>query len=268
MIDVHCHLNFHAFEEDYDQVIKDASAAGVTTIINTGTQVSSSRWAVELADKYENLYAIIGIHPHHADKVEPGWIDELEKLAKHKKVVGIGECGMDYYAYKSNGIVDKKIQKEVFIKQIELAHQLKLPLQIHNRQAGNDIIDILTAHKSDLLPIPGMFHCFAGSQEILKKALDLGFAIGFDGNVTYKGIAPGEETRLSDLAISTPLDRIVIETDSPYLTPEPHRGRRNMPQYAILVGKFLADLKGITLEEIDRQTTENVRRIFKLEAKS
>src|SRR5581483_3514829 len=157
MIDVHCHLNFVKFENDYDQVITDAKEAGVHTIINTGTKIDSSQWAVELAEKYSNLYAIVGVHPHHADKVTEGhpeqsegspnqqdtdsiaslqnntmvnWMEQLDKLAKHPKVIGIGECGMDYYSYQSNGIVDAKLQKEVFEKQIELAYRLKLPLQI------------------------------------------------------------------------------------------------------------------------------------------
>src|SRR6185437_9105592 len=234
MIDVHCHLQFKAFEQDYDAVIKDAFEEGVTAIINTGTQLSSSRTAVEFAEKYENLWAIVGVHPHHADKIRqhpevveategPGdvkkepqnvdpeyWLEELEKLTKHPKVLAIGEIGMDYYSYKSNGIVDPKLQKEIFKTQIELAHKAKLPLQIHNRQAGEDVIAILKENKHLLLANAGMFHCFAGSKEVLKAALDLGFSIGFDGNSTYKGLAPGETVALPDLAKLTPLDRIVI----------------------------------------------------------
>jgi len=285
MIDVHCHLNFKSFSEDFDQVIKDAKDAGVDEIINVGTQVSSSKWAVELANKYHNLYAIVGVHPHHADKVTVGhpernegshqkdsspsvqndkndWIEQLETLTKNPKVVAIGEIGLDYYSYTSNGIVDPEIQKRIFIQQIELASRVKLPLQIHNRQAGEDIIDILVNHKSFLLNLPGMFHCFAGSKKILQQALDMGFYIGFDGNITYDGLAPGEDTKLSDLALATPLDRIVIETDSPYLTPQPHRGRRNTPAYAILTAQFIAKLKGISLEEVVDQTTKNAHTIF------
>src|SRR3989344_2970005 len=204
MIDVHCHLNFHSFAKDYDQVIKQAFEAGVTKIINVGTKIDSSQKAVDLAQKYNNLYAIIGVHPHHADKLENNWLEELEKLAKEPKVIAIGEIGMDYFSYKSNAIVDPKLQKEVFIKQIELAQTLKLPLQIHNRQAGKDIIDILKNHRNLLLNPPGMFHCFAGSMEILKSALEMGFFIGFDGNLTYKGVAPGEDTDLKDLARYVP----------------------------------------------------------------
>lgn len=272
MIDVHCHLNFHSFEKDYDEVIKSAFKAGVTKIINVGTKIDSSQRAVELAQKYENLYAIVGIHPHHADKPLLGcqtgkrfdWIQQLETLARMPKVVAIGEIGMDYFRYKSNAIVSPKLQKEVFIKQIELAHKFKLPLQIHNRHAGKDIIDILINHKSYLLNPPGMFHCFAGSIEILKQALNLGFYIGFDGNITYSGLAPGEDTDLKELVKYVPLDRLLTETDSPFLTPEPHRGSRNIPSYAIIVTKAIAQIKNTTFEEIETKTTQNAMELFSL----
>jgi len=264
MIDAHCHLNFHSFEKDYDAVIKSALKAGVTKIINTGTKIDSSQLAVELAQKYENLYAIIGVHPHHADKPEEGWLEELERLAKIPKVVGIGEIGMDYFSYKSNDIVNPKLQKEVFIKQIDLAHRLKLPLQIHNRQAGKDILDILIEHKSYLLNPPGMFHCFAGNMDLLKKVLDLGFYVGFDGNITYNGLAPGEDTSLKDLVKYTPIDRIIVETDSPFLAPAPKRGSRNMPEYVIITAGFIAELKGITFEDFEAKTTANTIKIFSL----
>lgn len=264
MIDVHCHLNFKSFTQDFDEVIKEAKAAGVDEIINVGTTVSSSQWAVDLADKYDNLYAIVGVHPHHADKIGDKYLEKLEKLAKHPKVVAIGEIGLDYYNYKSNGIVDPEIQKKVFIQQIELASTVKLPLQIHNRHAGKDIIDILSQHTSLLLHLPGMFHCFAGSKKILTESLDMGFYIGFDGNITYDGKPPGEDTSLSDLAIATPMNRIVIETDSPYLSPQPHRGSRNVPKYAIITAQFIAKLKGETLEKVVEQTTKNAHTIFNL----
>lgn len=265
MIDVHCHLNFHGFEKDYDEVIKRAFKAGVTKIINVGTKIDSSTKAVELAKTHENLFAIVGIHPHHADKLEKGWEDQLRKLAKNaKKVVAIGECGLDYYRYKSNDIVDPKLQKEVFIKQIELAYKLKLPLQIHNRQAGKDIIEILISYKSYLLNPPGMFHCMSGDIDFLKKVLNLGFYVGFDGNITYKGIAVGETTDPRDLVRFAPLGRIVTETDSPFLTPEPKRGRRNMPEYVIITARFLAKLKGCSFGEVRKETTKNAKTIFRL----
>lgn len=262
MIDVHCHLNFKSFTEDYDQVIKDAKTVGVDEIINVGTQVSSSKWAVDLANQYSNLYAIVGVHPHHADKIEDNFLEELEKLTKHPKVVAIGEIGLDYYSYKSNGIVDPEIQKQVFVDQIDLASRVGLPIQIHNRHAGADILAILKSKKDLLQEKPGMFHCFAGSMDVLQQALEMGFYIGFDGNITYKGLAPGEDTSLSDLAKATPLERIVIETDSPFLPPEPHRGSRNIPSYAIITAQFIAQLKGVSLEKVLDQTTKNAHTIF------
>jgi len=292
MVDVHCHLNFYAFEKDCDKVIKRAFEAGVTKIINVGTKIDSSEKAVRLAKERENLYAIIGVHPHHADTVQRhpefisgsrakvrsrnkfgmtgkhmNWIDQLEELARNPKVVGIGECGMDYYRYKSNDIVDPILQKRIFIQQIELAYKLKLPLQIHNRHAGKDILDILINHKSYLINPPGMFHCMSGDIDLLKKVLTLGFYVGFDGNITYKGIAPGETTDLKDLVKYTPLDRIVAETDSPFLTPEPKRGERNMPEHVIIVGKFIEKIKGLTFEQVEEQTTKNANQLFKLNAR-
>lgn len=264
MVDVHSHLNFNSFEKDYDSIIKQAFEAGVTKIINVGTKIDSSQKAVELAKEYENLFAIVGVHPHHADKVEKGWEDQLERLAKNAKVVGIGEIGMDYFSYKSNAIVDPKLQKEVFIKQIELAHKLKLPLQIHNRHAGKEILEILKSYKSFLLNPPGMFHCFAGSMEVLKQALNLGFYIGFDGNITYRGLAPGEDIELKELVKYTPMDRIVVETDSPFLTPLPFRGSRNKPEYVIITAQFIAQIKGATFERVEAKTTGNAEKIFKL----
>lgn len=268
MIDVHCHLNFHSFKKDYDEVIKKAFNDGLTAIINTGTSIESSLKAIELAQKYKNLYAIVGIHPHHADKVEADWEKELERMVKSlpagRQVIGIGEIGIDYYSYKSNDVVNPKIQKEIFMKQVELAIKLKLPLQIHNRQAGKDIVEILETYKSAFSNPPGMFHCMSGDIDLLKKVLDLGFYVGFDGNITYDGIAKGEDTKLSELVKYAPIDKIVTETDSPFLTPEPHRGSRNIPSYVIIVGEFVAKIKKLTFEEVKEKTAENAKHIFKI----
>lgn len=271
MIDAHCHLQFHLFENDYKDVINRALTAGITRIINVGTKIDSSKKAVELAEEFSELYAVIGIHPHHADKLlddtnieinKKDWYSELSSLAAHPKVIGIGEIGLDYFSYKSNGIVDPKIQKELFIRQIELASTFKLPLQIHNRQAGKDILEVLKKKRSLLNTVPGMFHCFAGDEDILRAALDLGFYIGFDGNVTYKGLAPGEKTELSTLAKLVPLDRLIVETDSPFLTPIPFRGTRNEPARVITTGKYLSMLKGIVYETLEDQVIKNVYTIF------
>lgn len=269
MIDVHCHLNFHAFEKDFDDCIDRAQKAGVNTIINVGTKIDSSKRAVELAQEYENLYAIVGVHPHHADKNDIGqekdWLGQLERLAKIPKVVGIGEIGLDYFSYKSNGIVDPSLQKEIFEKQIDVAHNIGLPIQIHNRHAGKDVIEILRHHKNLLkTDYPGMFHCFAGDMEVLKAALDLGFMIGFDGNSTYPGLAPGETVSLSDLAKATPLDKMLTETDSPFLSPIPKRGSRNEPERVIIIGEYLARLKGISFEDFDKISSENAKKLFSI----
>ncbi len=265
MIDVHCHMQFHSFRKDSDEIIKQALDSGVEIIINTGTELGSSQSAVELAEKYDRLYAIVGIHPHHADKVSPGWDQELIKIAKSsKKVVGIGEIGLDYYSYASNGIVEPKLQKEIFIRQLEIAHELNLPLQIHNRQAGSDILEILRANKNLLQDLPGQFHCMSGDVDFLKQVLEMGFYVGFDGNTTYEGIAKGEDTPLPELVKNAPIERIVTETDAPFLTPIPHRGERNLPSYVIIVGEEIAKIKGLDFAEVEAKTSENARKIFKI----
>lgn len=272
MIDVHCHLNLHAFDEDYEEVAKRAFDEGVKIIVNTGTSIPSSRRAVEFAQKFDQMYAIVGVHPHHADKadiefegeLQKDWFENLQKIAKEPKVIGIGEIGLDYYKYKSNGIVDPKVQEDAFRKQIELSIEMGLPLQIHNRHAGEDVVRILKEYRSRFQNPPGMFHCFAGTTEVLKDALDMGFYIGFDGNITYKGLAPGETAFLPDLAKQVPIDRIMTETDSPFLTPIPLRGQRNTPANVIIVGQFLAELKKVTFEEFQNTIYSNFQTLFKI----
>jgi TatD DNase family protein len=192
------------------------------------------------------------------------WTKELEEIAKNKKVVGVGEIGLDYYSYSSNGIVDPQKQAEVFEAQIKLAHKLNLPLQIHNRHAGEDVVKILIKNKDLLLKTPGMFHCFASTREVLAKILEMGFYIGFDGNLTYAGIAKGESVELSTLCELTPLERIVTETDAPFLTPEPYRGGRNEPSYVIITGRKIAEIKAVSFEDLNKITSQNASNIFNL----
>lgn len=270
MIDAHCHLNFHRFENDVDQVIKDALEKGIKIIVNTGTSIPSSRQAVGLAQKYKELYAIVGIHPHHADKadkefegeIQSDWLEKLGELARQPKVIGIGEVGMDYWNYRTNGIVDRDLQENAFRSQIELSIQLHLPLQIHTRLAWDDTLSILSDYKKDLLEVPGMFHCFSGSIEFTKKVLDMGFYIGFDGNITYGGIPPGEDTSLQDLVDYVPADRILTETDSPFLTPIPLRGTRNVPQNVIIVAEFISNRKKIPLSKLEEIIHDNFSAVF------
>lgn len=264
MIDIHCHLNFPRFEKDLEDVVTRAKEKGVEKIVNVGTSVQESKKVVELSQKYDDLYAIIGVHPHDADKVSGNWLEELEGLSKNAKVIGIGEIGLDYFQKDLGKIVDHKIQKEIFRKQIELSIKLKLPLQIHSRKAAKDIIEILKEYKDKLLPIPGMFHCMAGDLDYLNNVLDLGFYIGFDGNITYEGLAPGEDTKLSVLVENTPIERIVTETDAPFLTPVPMRGGRNEPSYVIITGSSIAKIKGTSFDEVNKITTKNSKNIFNI----
>lgn len=271
MIDAHCHMQFHKFEDDCDAVIKKAFADGLTHLVNTGTSIDSSRKAVEIAQKYDNTYAIVGIHPHHADKSdakfegEPpiDWISKLEEIAiSSDKVIGIGEVGMDFWNYRTNGIVPKDLQEEAFRKQIELSIKLSLPLQIHTRLAWNETLAILSDYKSRLQNPPGMFHCFSGDLEFTKKVLDMGFYVGFDGNVTYKGVPPGETTELVELVKYVPVDRILTETDSPFLAPQPLRGQRNTPSNISIILEFIAMVRGISYNTLEAQIEHNFSEVF------
>ena len=283
MLDSHCHMQFHKFDEDCDAVIKEAFSKGLTHLVNTGTSIESSRQAVELTKKYENTYTIVGIHPHHADKPhlsplqdgeETGhplrsgegrgedWLEQLEKIAKQPKVIGIGETGMDYFSYKSNGVVEKELQEEAFRKQIELSIKLGLPLQIHNRLAWNDVLSVLSDYKQELQNPPGMFHCFSGDIAFTKKVLETGFLVGFDGNITYGGIPPKETTALVDLVKYVPADMILTETDSPFLSPVPLRGRRNTPSNIKLILDFIAKEKGVNYNTLEAQIERNFRSLF------
>ena len=275
MVDSHCHLNFHKFETDVDDVVARAVEAGVTTIVNVGTSLESSQQAIDFAERFENCLAIVGIHPHHSDKVSKNskfetrnskqdWLEELAQMCEHPKVIGIGEIGMDFFSYKSNGIVDPAVQEKVFRAQIELSILKKLPLQIHNRHAGKEVLRILSDYTPQLQNPPGVFHCFAGDFDVLKGVLAMGFSIGIDGNSTYPGLAPGETVELTEIIKRTPLEQILIETDSPYLTPIPLRGTRNEPKNAIIVGASVARIREISETELDRITTQNFKNIFQI----
>ncbi len=263
-------MQFHKFEEDCDVVIKDAQEKGVRKIVNTGTSIDSSQKAVNLAQKYDGIYAIVGIHPHHADKTdapyegEPpvDWLEQLEELTKKPKVIGIGEVGMDFWNYRTNGIVPVDLQEDAFRKQIELSIRCSLPLQIHTRLAWNETLNILSDYKSQFQNPPGMFHCFSGDIEFTKKVLEMGFYVGFDGNVTYGGIPPGETTALSELVKYVPEDRILTETDSPFLSPVPLRGQRNTPSSIPLILEFIANLKGISYNTLEAKIEENFTDVF------
>jgi TatD DNase family protein len=276
LIDTHCHLNFAAFEEDWRETAGAAVKAGVTKMIVVGTDLTSSQKAVELAANHPALYAAVGFHPHHAKSLTVSQLrsvtNRLKELAQNKKVVAIGECGLDYYVYQKTKYPEtavtekiKVLQKKLFGQQIQLAKELNLPLIVHNRSAGNDTLDALDhfckpaspAGRSDGQMPAGVFHCISGSKKLLQKILDLGFYVGIDGNVTYS-----QEVQL--LASAAPLEKMLLETDAPYLTPEPDRSLRNTPTSVKIVAAFLADLKEEPFETVANVTTKNAKKLFNL----
>lgn len=274
-IDIHSHTNFKAFEEDRGAVIMRALDAGVA-VINVGTQIDTSRFAVEMANKYDGVYAIIGLHPIHTgasyhDTKELGEegkaftsrgevfnYEEYKKLIVDPKVVAIGECGLDYYRCTPETIAK---QKQAFVEQINLANEFNKPLMLHIRNnpeskelnAYSDALKILKEHSR----VKGDVHFFAGSLEDAKGFVDFGFTLSFTGVVTFTH-------DYDEVVRQTPLDMIMSETDSPYITPIPYRGKRNEPVYVIEVVKKIAEIKGLSVEEVATQLVANAKRVFKI----
>lgn len=255
LFDSHCHLDDEKFEEDRQVVINNIFLSGVTKLISAGYSLESSKRALELANTYSQIYTVSGISPNdipeNMEKIQEE-INEIEKLAKNEKVVGIGEIGLDYYWNKEN----KELQKYAFIKQIELANKLDLPIVIHTREAVMDTIEILKEYPVNK---KGVFHCCPLNPELIKEALKLGFYISFAGPVTFKNSKNADEViRL------VPDERMLIETDSPYLSPEPNRGKRNDSSNVRYIAEKVANVKGYSLEEVAKMTYDNACRIFKI----
>jgi len=251
LIDTHCHLDFPAFGPDRDSVIQRALDAGINYFINIGATLESSQAACALASKYPQVYASVGVHPHDADTFDSAAEDRLRKLAAEKKVVAIGETGLDYYRNLSS----PEKQKQAFLKQIALAKELNLPLVVHCRQAEQELMLILKA----ALPLRAVVHCFSGDEVFLKECLASGFFISYTCNITYKKAAS-----LREMASLTPLDKLMLETDAPYLSPEGFRGQRNEPAQIKLLANEVSRIKGISFEKIASQTTQNAKDFFKL----
>lgn len=248
--DSHAHYNDEQFDNDRDELIEKMYKEGITKIIVAGSNVDTSKEAIEIAEKYDFIYATVGIHPQDIGNVDKDLI-QIEKLSSHKKVVAIGEIGLDYYYTKDN----KEEQKDAFIKQIELANKVNLPIVIHCRDAYMDTINIL---KNIISPNKsGVFHCCQLNMELIKEALKLGFNISFAGPVTFKN-----SKNVKECLDLIPLNRLQIETDAPYLSPEPFRGTRNNSINMKLTAQKIADLKEISLEELAKVTYENTLRIF------
>ncbi|MFA6321667.1 MAG: TatD family hydrolase [Candidatus Omnitrophota bacterium] len=253
LIDTHCHLDFNDFDKDRDEVIDRAKKAGVGAIIDVGSSIEGSRRAFDLAVSSDIIYATLGVHPHEASSLTDKVIAEFKEMAKDKKVVAIGEVGLDFF----RNLSPKDEQEAAFRKFIRLARELDLPLVIHARDAASDAIRILKEEKWPGLR--GVMHCFSGDKDFLKQSLDLGLHISFTCNITFKNAG-----NLRDVAGEVPTDRLMLETDAPYLAPQKLRGKRNEPAYLTYLVSQLADITKLTESDIARITTHNANALFKL----
>ncbi|MCK5593548.1 TatD family hydrolase [Candidatus Bathyarchaeota archaeon] len=250
LVDTHAHLQWASFGKDREKVISRARKAGVEHIVNIGFDIDGSRKAIELAEKYNGLYATVGIHPHNANQLNQNVLDELRRLSENPKVVAIGEIGLDYYRNLSL----RENQKKAFEAQLFLAEELKLPVVIHNREAHVDTLKMLSKFEGK---IEGIMHCFSGNREMAERCVKSNFCISFAGPVTFPN-----SYELRRIAKWTDLNEILLETDSPWLAPQDKRGKRNEPAFISFIAKEIAELKGISMDELTEATTKNAKEIF------
>lgn len=250
LIDSHAHLNDKRFDLDRDYLIENLKNNGIELVVNVGADMESSRASVDLAQKYEAIYAAVGIHPHSATEMNEETLKEIEELSKGEKVVAIGEIGLDYYYDNS----PRDIQRECFRAQIRLAKRLDMPIVVHTRDADADTLEILKEEKEGLR---GVIHCFSSDRAQMKEYLDLGFFIAFGGPVTFK-----KTDELKEAAKIVPLEKLLVETDAPYLAPMPYRGKRNEPIFVKETAALIANLKGLMLDDLALQTVTNTKEIF------
>ena len=252
--DSHAHYDDEKFEGDRENIIKAIVEEDITKLVSAGYNIKSSEYGIILSQKYKEIYTTVGISPNDLNDTEKNenWIEYLEKLANNKKVVAIGEIGLDYYWNKEN----KELQKDVFIKQIELANKMKLPIVIHSREAVQDTLEILKTHPALK---GGIFHCCPLNREFIKEGLKLGFYISFAGPITFKNSKNSEE-----IIKMVPLDKMLIETDSPYLSPEPKRGTRNDSRNIKYIAQKIAKTLNVSIEEIAKNTYNNAKKIYDL----
>jgi TatD DNase family protein len=254
LTDTHVHLDDARYDSDRDLMIARAREAGVDRMITIGCDLATSQAAVALANRYPCVYASVGVHPHEVKHIAAGWYEELRRLAAHQKVVAYGEIGLDYH-YNHSPAAE---QRDRFREQLQLARELRLPVVVHTREAQEDTIQILKEEWS--ADCGGVLHCFSGDAWLAKDALDLGFHLSFSGILTFQNAG-----MLRDIAKTVPADRLLIETDCPYLTPAPHRGKRNEPAYIRHVAQTLAGiLNGGDIDAVAERTTTNARRLFKI----
>ena len=253
LVDTHCHLDFEQFDADRDAVVQRALDAGVTKIVVPAVDLQNGKTVLDLAERYPGVYAAIGVHPTSSAGWQDSWLDALRDWAAHDKVVAIGEIGLDYYWDKS----PPHIQKRAFQAQLALAFDLDLPVIIHNREAAEDVLSILAQSKQSARERPGVLHSFSSTGEVAARAVELGYYLGFTGPVTYKNA--GE---LREIVARAPMDRILIETDAPFLSPQAVRGQRNEPAYVVHVAEQIAAVRGTSLKIVSAMTTENAACVF------
>ncbi|MGN7942938.1 TatD family hydrolase [Metabacillus sp. 22489] len=251
LFDTHAHLNATQFEEDVVEVIERAKSENVSHIVVVGFDRETITRAMELTEQYDMIYAAVGWHPVDAIDMTDEDLEWIKQLAAHPKVVAIGEMGLDYYWDKS----PKEIQQEVFRKQIRLAKEVELPIIIHNREATEDVVKILQEENAS--EVGGIMHCFTGSLETAEQCMKMNFYLSFGGPVTFKNAKKPKE-----VVKEIPMDFLLIETDCPYLTPHPFRGKRNEPSYVKYVAEQIAELKGLTFEEVAKKTSDNAMKLF------
>ncbi len=262
MIDTHAHLDFPQYDKDRDKVIEEAFSSGLEAIVNIGVDLESSKKSIKLAEKYKNIYATVGFHPHDASRLSKEAFIELEKLASHPRVVAIGEIGLDFY----RNLSPEDVQIKAFKEQIELAKKFKLPIVVHIRNAYKKALEILSEFgsvgKEEAEGLKGVLHCFSGDENEAKEALEMGFYLSFNGTLTYRN------SRSAELVKKIPLSSILVETDCPYLTPEPLRGKRNEPKLVKLVTHKIVELSDSnTFQELDEVFTQNAVEFFNLDLK-
>lgn len=248
-IDTHAHLQWKDYHGDFDKVLENAAQANVNYILNIGTTLETSQESVRIAEQYPHIYAAVGLHPHDAKDLPANYITRLQTLATHKKVIAIGEIGLDFFYEHS----PKEKQIETFEAQLILARMLDLPVSIHCRDAFEDCFTLIQKHAFK----KGVFHCFTGTWTEAKKAIELGFFISISGIITFK-----KSVALQDIVKNIDLSYLMIETDAPYLAPEPYRGKRNEPAYVVQTAKKIAELKNVSLEKIGEITSYNARHLF------
>lgn len=251
LFDTHAHLDDDRFDEDRKQVIEQCKTEGVELILNAASNLHTSLKSIELAKEYDFIYAAVGVHPHDAKSMDSRTIDVLRDLAANPKVKAIGEIGLDYHYDFS----PRDVQKQRFMEQIDLAKQLKLPIIVHDRESHGDIMEIF--NKMNVKDMGGVLHSFSGSVELARECVKLGFYLSISGPLTFKN-----NVKTVEVVREIPLDMLLIETDSPYLTPTPYRGHRNYPGYVRYVAEKIAEIKGLSFEEVAKKTLENGKKLF------